>query len=273
MKTITPTIVILLLFFSHVHAQQPIDELITAEKKFANTSKEQTTRKAFLENVDSNCIGFNKGEQLNVFAEWTARKEDSSKLTWAPELAIMASSGDMGVTAGPWEYREKSLKDTPIAHGYFTTIWKKRNDGEWKAVMDMGTSFQQNIMNSGPVKRLALKDHKEVINSTTLMANTEMNFIDAFKIDKSAAIKKVIVKDSWFIINDHAPLKNENAINSAIDILSHDITFTPARVITSKYNDMFVAYGIAQTADKNQGYMRVWIRENNEWKLLLMVIS
>ncbi len=99
MKTIIISITILLLCIVQVQAQQPIDQLIAAEKKFANTSKEQTTRKAFLANVDSNCIGFNKGEEVNIFTQWTTRKEDSSKLTWAPELAIISSSGEMGVTA------------------------------------------------------------------------------------------------------------------------------------------------------------------------------
>src|SRR6266542_6492037 len=99
MKTIISFITILLLCTVHANAQQPIDELIAAEKKFANISKEQTTKKAFLGNVDSNCIGFSKGEQLNIFTQWTTRKEDSSKLTWAPELAIISSSGEMGVTA------------------------------------------------------------------------------------------------------------------------------------------------------------------------------
>jgi hypothetical protein len=273
MKAMSNSIIILLVSTIHALAQQPIDQLIAAEKKFANTSKEQTTKKAFLANVDSSCIGFNKGEQLNVFAEWTARKEDSSKLTWEPEFATIASSGDMGVTTGPWEYRQKSLQDTPVAHGHFTTIWKKKDNGEWKAMMDMGISHPQNITNSGTVKKLVLKNYKEVISDTILLMTTEVNFIDAFKNDKSAAIKKVIVKDSWLSINGHDPLKNAEAINSAMDLLPSNIIFTPAGVITSKTNDMFVAYGEAQSEDKKQGYMRVWIKDGDEWKLLLMVIS
>jgi hypothetical protein len=273
MKTITNSIIILLLCAIHAYAQQPVDELIAAEKKFANTRKEQTTKKAFLANVDSACIGFNKGEQLNVFAEWTARKEDSSKLTWAPEFAIMASSGDIGVTTGPWEYRQKSLQDTPVAHGHFTTLWKKKDNGEWKAAIDMGINYKENITNGEPATKLVLNNPKEVIIDTSSFGNTEKNFSDAFKMDKSAAIKKVIVKDSWFSINAHAPLKNADSINSALDLLPSNIIFTPVGVSASKNYDMFIAYGKAQTEDKRQGYMRVWIRDGSEWKLLLMVIS
>jgi hypothetical protein len=152
----------------------------------------------------------------------------------------------MGVTTGPWEYRQKSLRDTPVAHGHFTTIWKKKDNGEWKAMMDMGISYPQNITNSGTSKKLVLKNYKEVISDTIFLMTKEMNFINAFK--------------------------NAEAINSAMDLLAPNI-FTPAGVITSKTNDMFVAFGEAQSEDKKQGYMRVWIKDGDEWKLLLMVIS
>src|SRR5215831_15342243 len=151
-------------------SQKPIEQLIATEKNFANTSKEQTTKKAFLAYVDSNCIGFNKGEQLNVFREWTKRNEDSSKLTWAPELAIIASSGELGITTGPWEYRARSLNDTPIAHGNFTTVWKKKDDGKWKAMLDMGISYSQKIPNSAVIKKIELTRPKNIsVDTTTLL--------------------------------------------------------------------------------------------------------
>lgn len=254
-------------------AQKPIDELVAAEKNFASISKEQTTKKAFLANVDSNCIGYSKGEQVNVFRDWLERKEDSSKLTWSPEFAVIASAGDMGVTTGPWEYREKSLKDTPVVHGNFTTVWQKKDDGEWKAMLDLGISFPQKVAHVSEVKKIVLRVPKENAFDTGSLLNTDKNFMNAYETDKATAIQFVIDKESWFSINGNAPLKNAEAIKAGINILPSKIQFTPAGMFLSKNNDLFVIYGSAKNTDKKQAFMRVWKYENKGWKLLMMVIS
>ncbi len=254
------------------NAQQPIDELIASEKSFAKTSREQSTKKAFLAFVDSNCVGFSGGGQVNVFKEWMQRNEDGSKLTWAPEFAIISSSGEMGVTTGPWEYREKSLKDTAVAYGHFTTVWKKNKEGKWKAMFDMGIQYTQKNTNDGTVKKFVLSSTENKSNSTALLMNTEMNFISAFANDKNAALNKAIIPDSWFSINGYVPFKNAAAINAAMDAVPANTAFTSTGLIASNNNDMFAVYGNAQTGDKKQNYMRLWVRQGQEWKLLMMVI-
>ena len=255
------------------NAQQPIDELIASEKKFAETSKQQTTKKAFLAFVDSNCVGFSSGEKVNVYKQWVDRKEDSSKLTWAPEFAIISASGEMGVTTGPWEYRAKSLQDPAIAHGHFATVWKKNKKGIWKAMFDMGTGYPQQITNSETVKEFVLpknNDKKEIASS---LVNIELKFRDAFESNKTAAIKKVILPDSWFTINGSAPLKNAAEINAAMDAVPSNTVFKSTGLIASSTNDMFAVYGTAESADKKQNFMRLWVKQNSEWKLLMMVIQ
>jgi hypothetical protein len=82
MKTTILSAAVLMCICFKLHAQQPIDKLIASEKSFAATSKEQTTKIAFLSFLDSNCVGYRNGEQVNLFEEYSKRKEDSSKLTW-----------------------------------------------------------------------------------------------------------------------------------------------------------------------------------------------
>jgi hypothetical protein len=257
-----------------LYAQQPIDELIVAEKSFAATSKNKSTKTAFLSFVDSNCVGYKDGAQINIFEEWRKREEDSSKLTWAPEFAVISSSGDVGVTIGPWEYREKLLQDTPVAHGHFTTIWKKNDKGDWKAVFDMGISYSERTTNNNDVTKLVLNKPKEKDSGLFLLMNVDMNFSDGFEADKTYALNKVIRNDSWFSINGSAPLRGSAALKGSINIFTESIRFLPLEhIIISKNADMFAVYGKAQTGEKKQGYMRLWIREKDEWKLLMMVIN
>ncbi|HRI20005.1 MAG TPA: hypothetical protein PLA68_03600 [Panacibacter sp.] len=272
MKIFIHLAIITILSCSRANAQQLIDGLIASEKNFAKTSKEQSTKKAFLAFVDSNCVGFSGGEQVNVFKEWMNRKEDGSKLTWAPGFVIISSSGEMGVTTGPWEYREKSLNDTAVAQGHFTTVWKKNKQGRWKAVFDMGISYPEKIANSATIKKFEVSKPVKSITAASLLINTEMTFIDAFASDHNMAIKRVLVPDSWFNINNMEPLKNAAAINAAINNIPANTVFKSISLIASNNGDMFAAYGVAQTGDKKQNYMRLWVRQNAEWKLLMMVI-
>ncbi|CAN5588226.1 hypothetical protein BH10BAC2_BH10BAC2_20520 [soil metagenome] len=273
MKTSILSAALLMCICFKLYAQQPIDQLIAAEKKFAATSKEQTTKIAFLSFLDSNCAGFYNGEQVNLFEEYSKRKEDSSKLTWAPEFAIISSSGDMGATTGPWEYRQSALKDTPVAHGHFATIWKKNDKGEFKAVFDMGISYNEKINNNSSVAKLILNKPKEKDSELFLLMNVDMNFTNGFEADKAHAINKVVSNDGWFSINGSAPFKGSEAIKNSLNIFQKQIKFFPAaHIIISKNTDMFAVYGNAQAGEKKQGYFRVWIKENNEWKLLMMMI-
>lgn len=272
MRTILLSSSLCILCF-HLFAQKPIDELIATEKKFAETSKNQTTAIAFLSFLDSSCVGFRNGESINLFEEYNKRKEDSSKLTWQPEFAVISSSGDLGVTTGPWEYRQKSLNDTPVAHGHFTTIWQKKDKGKWKAVFDMGIGYNQKINNSNNVERLVLTKPETKDKSEITMVNVDLNFSDAFEIDKNYATGKVIANNSWFSVNGFPPAKGASAIKLFLPDYTDSIRFSlPQHYFFSKNMDMFAVYGKAQTGNIKQAYMRLWIKENNEWKLLMMVI-
>jgi hypothetical protein len=63
-----------------LHAQQPIDKLIAAERSFAATSKEQTTKIAFLSFLDSNCVGYRNGEQVNLLKNIANEKRTAVNL-------------------------------------------------------------------------------------------------------------------------------------------------------------------------------------------------
>ncbi|HEY6505130.1 MAG TPA: hypothetical protein VIZ28_14235, partial [Chitinophagaceae bacterium] len=79
--------------------------------------------------------------------------------------------------------------------------------------------------------------------------------------------------DSWFSIHGNAPFKGAASITEAMNVNTDKIKFSlPQHLIVSDNTDMFAVYGNAQTGDKKQAYLRLWIREGNDWKLLMMVI-
>jgi ketosteroid isomerase-like protein len=62
-----------------------------------------------------------------------------NQLTWTPVYADLSVSGDLGYTYGTFEFRSKNKDGKPtVAHGKYTSIWKKQKDESWKVVLDMG---------------------------------------------------------------------------------------------------------------------------------------
>jgi ketosteroid isomerase-like protein len=67
--------------------------------------------------------------------------DKQNQLTWTPIGADISASGDLGYTYGAYEFRSTGKDGKPVvAHGKYTTIWKKQGNGAWKIVLDMGNS-------------------------------------------------------------------------------------------------------------------------------------
>ena len=272
MKLIVALVPLLLLSVLKLKAQQPVDELISAENKFASISKEQSTRTAFLACIDSNCVGFREGNLINAFTEWSNRPEATYKLTWQPEYAVIASSGEIGFTTGPWELRPSSLSDTPVARGHYTTIWKKGLSGKWKAVCDIGTSYNNAYIPPKDIKSKTLPHSAALALDSVAAIAIEKNFIKNFEQDNIAAYNACVTTDTWLNVNDHHPARSQAAIEEAIHQIPSDIKFLPSGIWVSSSNDMICVYGIATRGTQKTGYQRVWGLQNGQWKLLIQVM-
>jgi ketosteroid isomerase-like protein len=112
------------------------EDLVAAEKAFAADAGARNTRAAFLAALADDGLVFASGLR-NGKQVWQARKEDKSRLEWAPAVAEIAASGDLGYTSGPWRYTPAGA-DKPAAFGDYFTVWKKQADGKWKVLIDQG---------------------------------------------------------------------------------------------------------------------------------------
>lgn len=63
------------------------------------------------------------------------------ELTWDPHDGLMGPSGDMGYTWGHYEGHSKDANGNPVTtSGRYMTIWRKQKDGNWKVVLDAGST-------------------------------------------------------------------------------------------------------------------------------------
>ena len=112
------------------------DDLVAAERAFAVDASARGTRAAFLAALADDGLVFAPGP-TNGHRVWDLRAENKNRLEWAPELAEISASGDLGYTSGPWRFTPADA-EKPTAFGHYFTVWRKGEDGKWKVLVDHG---------------------------------------------------------------------------------------------------------------------------------------
>jgi ketosteroid isomerase-like protein len=115
-------------------------ELIDADIAFSDYSVKYGIQKAFIEYAHDSVVLL-KPNQMPIVGKHSlidsyAGKSDSGLvLTWKPEKATIAASGELGFTYGLWTLI--AAKDT--SHGTYLTVWQRDAQGKWKYAADTGS--------------------------------------------------------------------------------------------------------------------------------------
>lgn len=113
-------------------------ELMEYERSFSATSKEKGMKNAFIEFLDSNGVLL-RPNQLPLKGaaaiDFLIQQNDAEyTLTWDPQHAVVAESGDLGFTYGIFVMHPLN-RDTSFL-GTYTHIWKKQLDGKWTLLLN-----------------------------------------------------------------------------------------------------------------------------------------
>ena len=81
------------------------------------------------------------------------RSQPGFSLSWEPQEAVVARSGELGYTSGTFALSFESPEGTPdTRRGHYVCIWKKRSDGSWKCAVEstiFGPSAEQEATGNG----------------------------------------------------------------------------------------------------------------------------
>jgi len=115
-----------------------VASLVAAERAFAKRSVDTGMKPAFLANLADDAIIFRPGPVPGL-AWFKDHGGAQGTLDWAPDLAAVANTGDLGYTSGPWSYTEEGKS----IYGHFATVWRRDDDGAWKVVADNGARHEE----------------------------------------------------------------------------------------------------------------------------------
>lgn len=118
------------------------DSLIAVDKAFAKMANQKGPAAAYDAYAAPDIRMFDDGEGLvrglpNIRAVLEAEYIEGGKITWTPQEAVASDDGTMGFTIGEWIY---VTEGSPDQTGFYVTVWRKNQKGEWKIAVDADTT-------------------------------------------------------------------------------------------------------------------------------------
>lgn len=121
-----------------VDVSRDAEQIMNADRAFSALSETSGLPAAFAAYADSSAVLLQPGYfplvGQTAFAYMQQQEDSTALLTWSPENAGMALSGDLGYTYGIYTLK---TPDT-IKQGTYVTIWQRQADGSWKFLLKSG---------------------------------------------------------------------------------------------------------------------------------------
>ncbi|MCX6574599.1 MAG: nuclear transport factor 2 family protein [Candidatus Aminicenantes bacterium] len=125
-----------------------LTSLVEAEKAFSKASEDRGIREAFLTWLAPDAVVFRPSPVPGRPVYEKMDPANPAVLTWEPEFAEIAASGELGYTTGPYEIRA-SRDAEPAGFGHYVSVWKKQPDGSWKVFLDIGVEHGRPAASAG----------------------------------------------------------------------------------------------------------------------------
>jgi ketosteroid isomerase-like protein len=262
--------------------------LVEAERGFAKASETKGTREAFLENLADDSVLFHPGP-VDGKKWWSDQPVRPGVLSWQPIYASVSRAGDLGYTTGPWEFREKSLEDKPVAFGYFVSIWKRQANGAWKVILDLGTRnpapqmpapvllFPRDYLNSAKAKQKV-----DIDAERSALVKTETEFAKLLLAKNTVDSFLSYLADGVRLYRtNNFPIVGKEAASVALAAKPGTLTWQPAKADVSTSGDLGYTYGayefkpIGENKLAESGnYMRIWKKQaNGKWRVVLDLLN
>ena len=248
--------------------------LAAAESAFAAHSVREDMRAAFLANFADDGVLVRDG-WTNSNAWFANRPAPPIVLDWRPAYAETASSGELGLSTGPWKITSKTQPDAPAQYGQFVSVWRRDAGGRWKVAVDLGISHAGSVLWDRPVETAVARS---AVRPTYDLRQAEERFaVEARAAGLRAAYGRSGAANLRFYRTSYAPAIGKAAAMQSPAMTDDRLAWTVERVETARSGDFGYARGsYAAAADpaKPLGYfLRVWRVEAGEWRIVMDVVN
>jgi ketosteroid isomerase-like protein len=262
-----------------------LDDLIAAERAFAQRSMDAGIRQSFLDFLaEESVLFFPVAVPGRQFME--SRPDIPGQLEWAPAYADISAAGDLGYTTGPYKFSSRAEDGTlgpPFGHGHFVSVWRLQEDGTWKVVLDIGTDhardpgpFPREVTTPPPTAANAREGDEAATREALMELDRSMSdpktFADALLENAADSLR---LHQFNFV-----PFVGKAAAAEALSESDVRVVWHPEAAGVSRSLDLGYTYGRGDLlADKlvpgsptKISYARIWKREGGgPWQVVLEV--
>jgi ketosteroid isomerase-like protein len=278
MKTLAAALVFLFCVNSFAQTKNDLQKLVETEIAFAKTAELKGTKAAFLEFLADDAIVFQPAE-TNGKLFWQEIAASPAVLVWKPSVADVSSDGNLGYTTGGWESRPGGRNSKSTAFGQYATIWRKEPDGKFKAVLDIGVSFDKSVLKSNwSAVRDAGAGEKSPKSQVDLGMLTD---IYSKKLLSSGYFNH-LADDAIVLREKRQPFYGKKQAFVELERLDKDFPpdgFLNLTAKTSKnYGNLMYSWGVYQLTLKDSSiakwnFVQVWKFRENRWQIILDVFT
>lgn len=236
-----------------------------AERAFAADAQTRTVQEAFLTAFARDAVTFRPGP-VNAHEALSARPYPATTLLrWTPTSAETAAAGDLAVTSGPAEWGTRG--QPPTGTGYFLSVWRAAG-GKWSVVFDAGIEAPIPATVEAMSRMLSVRTLQPAASRSDdgeQMRNDLLQAEQQLIADYPANLRERAATDIRVFRRGHAP---SATTAQAITLVAgeEEITWIPQAAFVARSGDLGYVYGTART-DKEVGYVRVWRKQESEWKV------
>ena len=249
-----------------------LPSLVAAERAFASASRQHGIREAFLSYLAEGCVIFRPGPVDG--RKWFQDREPSTgTLLWEPDFARVSADGGFGMTSGPWEFRAEPGAEP--AHGHYVSVWRRNDEGEWRAVADIGVNHAEGrnarmsgVTADGPDAPLDDTGRKQALSG---MLEADRLFIEG---GLTAVLAERAGKEIRLYRDDHMPMIGLAAARRYAEGAGEEGTPEPMGGGVSAAGDLGYTYGVSRKdagAAASAAYLRVWSHGPQGWQLAMDV--
>ena len=249
--------------------------LAAAETAFAAHSVREDMRAAFLAAFADDGVLVRGG--------WTVSNAYLAKqpappivLDWRPQYVEVASSGELGLSTGPWKITSKTAPAAPPTFGQFVSVWRRAPGGPWKVAVDLGIGHPGPSLWDQPLEARKVAAVSAVVGPGIAEAEDEFQRLAASRGTR-AAYAALGARDLRLYRNGQAPRASLAAALDAPAAAQDGLAWSRERIETSRSADLGYARGSYARSSEPAAtlgyYLRVWRREAGGWRIVLDVAN
>ncbi len=260
-----------------VSAQSPLEGIFEAQSALERAVAERGLKPAFIEFLADDAVLFrpepiSARQYLNGYAD-----RRSPTLRRSVTFADIAENGLLGYTTGQWKMTQTTKYGPELLMGQYATVWQKKQDGTYKAILDIEISHDPYEKAVKEIKMPAGR-LRDTNNRRWSAADSTMNFLRLGMTDEGLgeAYDRFAANDVRLLRDGLPPIEGRRNVKSALK--QYTAVEFPGRVSQFETSDMAYTWNPCSYSDSNEGMERgnclhVWKLRKKKWYIVLGVFA